>query len=265
MRPFHALVLACALVSPAAQGDVVVTAGDSGAPWLGYMNVFNLPGDGGAFQFGSPWGVPDLVTTFNDADHQITMSPNTVGDPNPYWYIGGGGPGAPGNKIMEANLYFEVSDGSLSGQTVTFEGTVVSNTYTEAHVARIFIRDFAPDYSSSIDMIVVAPAGPFSISLVTDSGTGRHVQYGFQSTGVNVWITDTKPFGHVVFGPPPIPPPTCPCDWNHDNNVNSQDFFDFLVGFFAENADFNGNGVTDSQDFFDFITCFFDPPKGCPA
>jgi hypothetical protein len=53
----------------------------------------------------------------------------------------------------------------------------------------------------------------------------------------------------------------CPCDWNHTDGLNSQDFFDFLSDFFANNADFNHSGATDSQDFFDFLTCFF---AGCP-
>jgi hypothetical protein len=59
------------------------------------------------------------------------------------------------------------------------------------------------------------------------------------------------------------PPPICPCDWNDDASVSSQDFFDFLTQFFDNNADFNTDGMTNSQDFFDFLTCFFDPPKGC--
>jgi hypothetical protein len=57
--------------------------------------------------------------------------------------------------------------------------------------------------------------------------------------------------------------PSCTCDWNHDAALNSQDFFDFVTGFFAGNADFNMNGTTNSQDFFDFLTCFFQPPPGC--
>ncbi len=63
-------------------------------------------------------------------------------------------------------------------------------------------------------------------------------------------------------GPNPCAP-VCPCDWNHANGVNSQDFFDFLTSFFAGNADFNHDNTTNSQDFFDFLTCFFTPPAGC--
>lgn len=54
----------------------------------------------------------------------------------------------------------------------------------------------------------------------------------------------------------------CLGDFNHDNFVNSQDFFDFLTSFFSQlpNADFNNDGFINSQDFFDFLVAFF---QGC--
>ncbi len=180
---------------------VVVTPGPSSSPWLGYMNVFELPSNGGGFVFGSGWGVPDLVATFNDPAQTLTLSPNTIGDPNPFWYIGGGGPGAAGNKIMEANLYIETT-GTLNGQEVTFQGSILSNSFTAAHAASIFIRDFAPDYSSVIETSIPMVPGNFSLTLNTLPDLGRHVQYGFQVRGVNVWFTDTAPFGNAVIGIP---------------------------------------------------------------
>ena len=55
------------------------------------MNVSDLPSDGGAYQFGSGWGVADLVTSWSGST--LTLAPNTIGDAAEYWYIGGGGPG----------------------------------------------------------------------------------------------------------------------------------------------------------------------------
>jgi probable HAF family extracellular repeat protein len=48
-------------------------------------------------------------------------------------------------------------------------------------------------------------------------------------------------------------------DFNHDANVNSQDFFDFLAEFFVGDpgADFNLDGVLDSADFFAYLDMFF--------
>lgn len=186
-----------------AKADTSVTV-DPGATWLGYMNVFELPANGGGYVFGSPWGTADLPATFSGA--VLTLAPNSIGDPDPFWYIGGGGPGAPGNKIMEANMYVETHGGLLGGQTVTFAFTVLANTFTSAHTAYAFIRDFAPDYSSFNQAIVaLTTPGDYSINLATLPDPARHVQYGFQTVGVNVWITDVGPYGFVQITAIPEP------------------------------------------------------------
>ena len=174
---------------------------DPAAITNGYMNVRDL---GDNFLWGSGWGIGDLTAVWSGSD--VTLGPNCINDPGPYWYIGGvvGAPnasGLPGNKIMEANLYAEPA-GSLPGQTVTFNGCVYSNTLTPAHVAIAFVKDYAPDFSSFNATIVPLPAsGQFSVSLATVNDPARHVQWGFQVKGVCVWVTDLAPFGSVRIGP----------------------------------------------------------------
>jgi hypothetical protein len=70
-------------------------------------------------------------------------------------------------------------------------------------------------------------------------------------------------------GPDSCTGPACPCNFNADGFLNSQDFFDFIACFFAPPgscaaADYNADTFINSQDFFDFLGCFFAPPPGCP-
>ncbi len=180
--------------------------GQSTEPWLGYVNVFELPENGGAYVFGSPWGVADLVANFDDPNEKVTFRATPIATADGFWYKNGtGGPGAEGNKLVEANLYIEMTDDALAGQTMTFEGDVLSNTFVAGRAAYIFIKDFAPDYSSFNQTIIPAVPGPFSISLGLDPGLGRHVQYGFQNVGANVWPSDIALAGNVVYGTIPEP------------------------------------------------------------
>ncbi|TWT78894.1 hypothetical protein CA13_02910 [Planctomycetes bacterium CA13] len=204
MRTRRVSIAACAIMVSllsftTAKAAVTVTV-DPGAAWQGFMNVSELDNTP---VFSSGWGVPDLNATFNV--DTLVLSPNTIGDPDPFWYIGGGAPGNPGNKIMDANLFVQVDD-TFAGETVTFEGVVEANTFTTAHQASIFIRDFAPDFSSFTDTTIPLTLGAFSIDLAADPGVGRHVQYGFNVVGENVWVTDTAPFGSATISVPSAVP-----------------------------------------------------------
>jgi hypothetical protein len=181
-----------------AKADSTVTV-DPGASWLGYMNVFDL---GMNYQFGSGWGVADLCATFSGPT--LTLTPNTIGDPSPYWYTPSGGPGATGNKIMDANLYVETT-GTYVGQNLTFTGFVLNNTLVSPYTSVAFIKDFAPDYSSF--NVVTAPLvnGVFSITLATVNDPARHIQFGFETIGPNVWVTDVASKGLVQITAVPEP------------------------------------------------------------
>ncbi len=203
----------CAVLGFTAHSQAATTVFvDPSAPWQGYMNVSELPANGGAPVFGSGWGTADLGAVF--AGPTLTLSPNTIGDPNEFWYQNTtglatppnvGGPGQAGNKIMDASFYVQPADGTLSGQTLTFTGEVLSTTFTSAHVSTVFIKDFAPDYSSFVAITAPVVNGMFSIDLALINDPARHVQYGFETIGVNVWATDVGPFGSAVIAAVPEP------------------------------------------------------------
>jgi hypothetical protein len=102
---------------------------------------------------------------------------------------------------MEANSYAE-STGPLAGQTLTFSGEVTAYSLTSAHTIVAFIKDFAADYSTfNIQTVPLTAVGPFSVSLPLVNDPTRHVQWGFQMVGVNVWYTDVGPFGSITVSP----------------------------------------------------------------
>lgn len=201
-QPFRSCLAALLLVGATTSSPAVTFTVDPGASWLGYMNVFELPVNGGGYVFGSGWGTSDLRASFSGST--LTLAPNTIGDPAGFWYIGGGGPGAPGNKIMDASLYQEFT-GLLAGQTVTFTGNVLANTLTAAHTSVAFIKEFSAGYALLNTTTVPLVNGVFSISLATINDPANHIQFGFETIGVNVWATDVAPFGQVDITAVPEP------------------------------------------------------------
>ena len=199
----------CALLGTAIRADAAITVGvDPAANWIGYMNVSNLPADGGGYQFGSPWGTADLNASFSGPT--LTLTPNTINPPtglaDSYWYK----PDGTGNKTMDANFYVEDSV-SLPGQLLNFTGDMLANTLVSPYTSKAFIKDFAPDYSSSNAVSADLVNGVFNISLQTVAA-GHHIQYGFETIGPNVWTTDVASKGFVnvtaVKSTPPVPEPS---------------------------------------------------------
>lgn len=185
------LLLGLAVVSRA---DTVVSV-NSGGNWVGFMNVFNLPANGGAYQFGSSWGVADLSATVVGTN--VVLTPNTSIDrdvPNDtYWWVGGAG-GAP-NKNMDASYY--VQDDTLAGQTVTFIGTCISNSLVNPYTSVAFIKDFVPDFSSSTSVTVPLVEGTsFTNTMVTTPG--HHIQYGFETIGPDARLATVASLGQVI-------------------------------------------------------------------
>ena len=176
---------------------------DPSSPWQGFINVFELPSNGGGYVFGSSWGTADLTAVFSGPT--LTLGPNSVNDPSSFWYTPSGGPGSTGNKTVDANMYVQVDGGGLGGQSVTFSGNVLSNSLISPYTSVAFIKDFAPDFSSSVSQTIALTPGAFSVTLNTINDPARHVQYGFETIGPDVWVTDRAPVGQVVIAAVPEP------------------------------------------------------------
>jgi len=150
---------------------------DPAAPWIGFMNVFNLQADGGAYQFGNAWGTADLRASFGPT--ALTLSPctNVWETTDTYWVKADK---VSPNKNMDANMY--VQNDALAGQTLTFNGQTIANTLVSPYTCVAFIKDFVPNYSSSTSVTAPLVGGnAFSLTLATTPGD--HIQYGFETIG----------------------------------------------------------------------------------
>jgi hypothetical protein len=144
---------------------------------------------------------------------------------------------------------------TIQGSESSADGTkfVIASWGTADNVhPEVQIFDRALNRIGGID----TPGSPFSVDMTRD---GLYVVSGGKHVHANTFGNGADSYSYRTGSPPPA----CPCDWNHSNAVNSQDFFDFLADFFAGNADFNHSGATNSQDYFDFLACFFAPPPSC--
>jgi hypothetical protein len=197
------LMIAGSLAGSAALAiDVVDVTIDSSKMTTGFMNVFEL---NNTYVFSSGWAIADLNATFPTST-TVNFTPNTIGDPAPFWYTPSGGPGASGNKNMEANLYSQFTDGEVSGKLVNFKGNVTGYTLEPGWSFKAFIRDFAPDYSSVVETSTpITGTGSFDFGVLISADPSRHQQYGLQMYGPCVWATDIASKGSVTVSAVPEP------------------------------------------------------------
>ncbi len=180
---------------------------DPAQAWQGYMNVSDLPSKGGAYEFGSGWGTGDLRASFNGPVVTLAPNVNTYNAGDAYW----ANPDGSGNKICDASFY--VQNDGLAGQSITFTGYCISNTLVAPYTSTVFIKDFAPNYSSFVGTNLPLVGGSrFTLNWV--AGAGDHVQYGFETVGPDANPATVASLGkvlissNVVVTPPPPNYPT---------------------------------------------------------
>jgi hypothetical protein len=94
---------------------------------------------------------------------------------------------------MDASFYVDVGT-AYQGQTVTFAGTVLSNTFVAPYTCVAVIKEFTTSYGFIGQTTATLTAGqPFTISRTI--GTGSVTQYGFVTDG-----PDASPIGYNALG-----------------------------------------------------------------
>lgn len=179
-----------------AQNTVVA---DASAEYLGYANVFETIANGGAFVFGSGWGVADLKTVVDAGAGTVTLQPNfnTYGDNpgDPFWIDPDTGLG---NKQFEGNTFVE-NNTNLIGSELTFTGGVASYTLDPAYVAIAFIKVFNADFSVlKLETAPLVAGQDFSVTYTNVEPEDTTVQYGYQILGLNANPADEAALGSIV-------------------------------------------------------------------
>jgi hypothetical protein len=198
-------VVAAATTYTFGQNNISADASDN---WIAFMNVSDLPADGGAYQFGSFWAVTDAKTTLDVASNTITLQPNfnTYADnpTDPYWVNQST---LAGNKQMEASTFVEPGP-TFNGSDLTFSGSVISHDLDSGYTAQFFVKalDSLAGYSDALAGAYITDlpmSGVFTVTVpAAELPSGLLIQYGFVITGPNANPADEAALGSVVIGAP---------------------------------------------------------------
>lgn len=180
-----ALLLGAALSAQAA----VQVGVDPQKDWVGFMNWFDLPADGGAFRGPGFRTSTDLDAQFSGSS--LTSSPNTSTGrdfpADPDWWK----PGRGSNRFMGANL-FVVGD-LLAQQSVVFSGWFSSHARAPDYSARAFIRAFSADFGTVLATVEVVLEVGKAFQVSYDAlPADVHIEYGFDTRGPNARLGNTR-------------------------------------------------------------------------
>ena len=210
--------------------SAVVTV-DPGQAWIGYMNVFNLPSDGGGYVFGSAWGTGALTAAFSGTNYLALYPCTNVWETNDTFWVQANQ--TTPNKNMDASMY--VQNDSLANTNLIFVGLCETNTLCAApepltgitYTSVAFIKIFDGSYNllGSATSQGLVPGQPYALSLSTAGAT--HVQYGFETLGPDCNPATVGSLGDVVLAaatPPvaiPVPTNNAPTPTHPQNKVLS--------------------------------------------
>ncbi|MEO0790779.1 MAG: hypothetical protein AAFY36_19095, partial [Bacteroidota bacterium] len=121
MKTAFTCIFSCILALSVAhsQNNLEVQADSN---WIAFMTVFDLPEDGGGFQFASAWGLNDAQSSVDLAENTLILQPNfnTYNAADTFWTDP---VTLEGNKQMVAATFVEPG-AQINGSDFTFSGTV---------------------------------------------------------------------------------------------------------------------------------------------
>ena len=159
--------------------------------WESYINAFTLDD---VYQFGFAPSGPESLKTEVVTDG-VKFFPNfdvwdendaTPQNGNPAWNTDWFSAPSETSKKLEANLY--ITDNTLIGKDITFNGTIPENTLVNTYEVRVFIKTlnggFGDTGDSDVKILTASETGTFSLNVSREASLGAtYIQYGFAVYG----------------------------------------------------------------------------------